>query len=367
MSTDRIKKFAGILVDYSLKIKAGDLFLIKGETGALPLMKEVFKLAVKKGAIPYIKIEHCDLKEYFYKNAKTRQLKFCSPIEKYEMKKVDALLSIIGSENTCYLRNVAPVKIATKTKGYMPVRKIYMDRSGTGDLKWCVTLFPTNALAQDTGMSLSEFEEFVYSACKINSNNPVNQWKKVSSLQAKLVKFLNRKNEFRVTGDDVNLKFKTHDRIWINCDGKNNFPDGEIFTCPLENSVEGYIRFNLPQYYNGKVITDIHLKFEKGKIVKFSAEKGREFLKEIMNIDRGVKRLGEFAIGTNYNIKHQCKNILFDEKIGGTIHMAVGASIKSAGGKNISSIHWDMIHRMKKNHCIYADNILIYKNSRFKI
>jgi aminopeptidase len=216
-------------------------------------------------------------------------------------------------------------------------------------------------------MSLTDYEDFVYKAGHVDSGDPVKHWKKVHREQDRLVKKLNRVGELRVRADGTDLRMRVKGRKWINCAGTENFPDGEIFTSPLETSVEGHIRFTFPAVYMGREVEDVRLDFAKGRVVGHSAAKNEDFLKAMLDTDKGARGVGEFAIGTNYDIKRFSKNTLFDEKIGGTCHLAVGAAIDEAGGKNHSAIHWDMVCDLRKGGEITADGKVIYRNGKFTI
>ncbi len=241
-----------------------------------------------------------------------------------------------------------------------------MKRMTEGKLKWVGLPYPINAQAQEAAMSLAEYEDFVYSSCLVDNEDPIVEWKKIHKQQEKICEFLNQVNEIHIKGEDTDLTFNVKDRKWENCDGKFNMPDGEICTAPIENSANGTIRFTFPGIYSGREIEDIKLKFRDGKVVEASAAKGDELLQQILKIE-GADRIGEAAIGTNYGITRFTKNMLFDEKMGETIHMALGASFPEHGGLNKSAIHWDILKDMKKDGEIYADEKLFYKNGKFLI
>ncbi|MFH1373890.1 MAG: aminopeptidase [bacterium] len=363
----RIKKLANVLVHYSIKLKKGQLFRIEGEIVTRPLMQAVFEEAIKVGAHPYTVIRMPEMEEMFLKQGSDSQLKYISPITRYELDKMDARLVIMGSQNTRYLSGVNPERQMLQRRAMRPLIDRWFKRTADGSISWCGTLFPTAAEAQESDLSLSDYEDFVYRACHVHAGDPVAHWKKIAREQARLVKILNRFDRIHVRTPDTDLKLRVKGRRWVNCAGTENFPDGEIFTSPLENSAEGFIRYSFPAVYMGREVEDVRLEFKKGKVVKESAAKNRRYLTSMLNTDPGARRLGEFAIGTNYSIKRFSKNILFDEKIGGTCHLAVGMSIPEAGGKNRSSIHWDMICDLKKDSEITADGKVIYRNGKFTI
>ena len=363
----RVEKLAKVLVHYSLKIKKGQLVKIQGETCSLPLITAIYSEVLKVGAQPYTRLVVPEHEEMFLKQATDAQLKYISPVSRTEASKMDVLVHIWGSENTRNLSGVDPKRQAKMRQYMRPLSNILYRRMGNKSLNWCGTLFPTNAEAQEADMSLADWEDFVYGAGHIQAADPVKHWKKISKEQARLVKILNRTDRLHIRSADTDLKMRVKGRKWINCAGEQNFPDGEIFTGPIEDSVEGVIRFTYPAIYMGREVEDVTLELKKGKVVRESATKNQAFLTSMLNMDKGARFVGEIAIGTNYDIKRFSKNILFDEKIGGTCHMAVGRSIEESGGKNVSSLHWDMICGMQKNAEILADGKVIYRNGKFTI
>lgn len=367
MSDIRLSKLAKVLVNYSLRLKKGDTFLIDSKTPCIPLVREVYKEALLAGALPILFNQMEDAAEILLKYGSDEQISYVPQHIIDVIKNIDADLTIWGSNNTKSLTNIDPAKIKLRSQSMSEFHKIYMERIGNGSLKWCGTQFPTHAHAMDAEMSLSEYEDFVYEAGHINCEDPVSEWIRIHNEQQKLVDILNTKSDFEIKSKDTHLTLSTKGRIWINCDGKENFPDGEVFTSPVENSINGHIRYTFPAIYNGREVEDITLTFKDGKVVEAKAAKGENYLLQMLDIDEGSKFVGEFAIGTNYDIKKFTKNILFDEKIGGTIHIAVGAGMPECGSKNVSSLHWDMICDMMNGGEIYADGELLYKDGKFLI
>jgi aminopeptidase len=363
----RLKILANILINYSLKIKKDDLFLIQGGTVAAPLIKEVYKQAIKIGAHPYTQVGIDGLSEIYYKYSNENQLRFLSPITKFEIKNIDVKLSIISLNNTRCLSGINPKKQAIAGETHKPISDLFLKRAALKELRWCVTQFPTNAAAQDAEMSLDDYENFIFKAAHVNDKKPVNHWKNVFLKQEKIKEKLESKNKIRIIAEDTDLEFSVKGRQWINCAGKENFPDGEIFTGPLEYSANGMISYSFPAVHGGRLADNVKLWFKKGKIVKTYASKGKDFLNSMLESDKGARRIGEFAFGTNYGIKDYTKNTLFDEKIGGTIHIAIGSGYPETGSKNKSAIHWDMVCDLRKKGEVYADNELIFKNGKFII
>jgi aminopeptidase len=364
---ERIQRLARTLIHYSIKLKKGQLIQIQGEPTASPLIKAVFEEAVRVGAHPYTKIKIPDTDEILLKNGSDAQLKYINPLVRTAAGKIDALVSIWGTENTKYLSGVNPKRQALARKSMGPIIKKMFKRIADKSLSWVGTQFPTLADAQEAEMSLSEYEDFVYRAGHVHAGDPVKHWKKVARDQARLVRILNRIDRLHIQAEGTDLKMRVKGRKWVNCAGTENFPDGEIFTSPIESTVQGHIHFSFPACYMGREVEDVRLEFKNGKAVKQSAGKNEAFLKAMLDLDKGARHVGEIAVGTNYDIKRFSRNILFDEKIGGTCHMAVGASIPEAGGKNVSALHWDMICDLKKGGEIKADGKVIYRNGKFTV
>jgi len=362
----RISRLANLIVNYCIDVKENDEVYITGTFEALPLIRELFREILLNNGYPMVHFTDETLIETFYKYAKEDMLKYVSPIDKFIIEHINARISIISNTHTKYLSGISPEKVKIRNAATRELTEIFMKRSSIGDLKWVVTLYPTRALAQEASMSMFEFEDFVYSACMVDRENPVKVWKEVKEKQAKIVDFLNKAKEIRIVSPDTDLYLRVDGRKWINDDGKNNMPGGEVFSAPIEDSVEGTIVFTYPAIWRGIEVENVKLKFKHGEVVEAKASKGEEFLKKLIETDEGARRVGEIAFGLNYNIKRFTKIILFDEKIGGTIHLALGAAYPETGGKNKSSIHWDMIKDMRYGK-VYVDGELVYENGKFKI
>ena len=365
MKDKRLEKLADVLVNYSLSIKKGDLFIINGSTLTIPLIKEVYKKALIAGAHPHVRLFDEDFSEMFYKYASDRQLRYVSPISEFEVKTVDARLTILGPKNTKHLTNIDPKKQAIVSNATQKLHQIFLDRAAKGELRWCLTQYPTPAAAQDAEMSLEEYEDFIFKAAHVDKRDPISYWKEMKKRQDKIVKLLSSKKILRVVAEDTDLTLSVEGRKWINCHGKENFPDGEVFTGPVENSANGHVTYSFPISHGGREVENVRLEFRKGKVVRAKASKGEKFLKSMLAMDEGASRIGEFSFGTNYGIKKYTKNTLFDEKIGGTIHIAVGSGYPETGSKNKSGLHWDMVCDLRKGGEVYADGELIYKNGKF--
>lgn len=364
---NRIKKHAEVLLKYSVDLKKGEKIAIAGDVVTLPLIKESYRLAVELGALPQVMISSEELKEILLKGGSEEQIKYVPDSVKKAFETVDVMLSFFGGANTRMFSNVNPEKLKLSAQGSSEITKIFYERVAKKELRWCGTMFPNQANAQEANMSISEYEDFVYGAGYIDREDPVAEWKEIEKKQEDICNILNGKKHLRIVSKDTDLKMSIEGRKWVNCCGRVNFPDGEVFTGPVEDSVKGHIRFSFPGIYGGREIEDIQLTFESGKVVKAVAAKGQELLEQLLETDKGARYVGEIAVGTNYNIKKFTKHMLFDEKIGGTVHLAIGRSIPESLGKNQSAIHWDMLCDMKKGGEIYADGELVYKDGKFLI
>jgi len=360
------EQYAKLLINYSLKLKKGDKFLITSTYLSEVLLREIYREALSVGAHPEFRIGLNGTEKIFYDIASDEQLKYVSPLEKYVFDNYDAMLLVKAPFNLKELENIDPTKKKMTSIAKTDLMKTFMDKISIGRLKWSLCEFPTDAAAQEGGMSTSEYEEFVYSACFLYEDDPIGKWCELRDKQQQIVDYLNGKEQIKYISKDLNITFSAKGRKWINSAGTTNMPSGEVFTSPVEDSVNGRIRFSYPGIYMGQEIENITLEVKDGKVVSWDAKKGKELLDKILEIP-GAKRFGEAAIGINKGIKKFTKNMLFDEKIGGTIHMAIGAAYPKTGGKNESSIHWDMLADMSEGGQIYADGELIYKNGEFII
>ncbi|MBM2825827.1 MAG: peptidase aminopeptidase [Dehalococcoidales bacterium] len=305
--------------------------------------------------------------EIFFRYASDEQLKHVPKPLELVMETYDVRISILAESNTKALSNVESGKIVLQQRARTELMNTFMRRSAAGELRWTVAPFPTNAFAQDAEMSLSEYEEFVYGACLPDMDNPVGYWQQFSARQEKIVRWLKGKTNLHIRGPETELRLSIAGRSFVNCDGHYNMPDGEIFTGPVENSIEGNVYFSYPAIYRGREVTGVRLWFERGKVVKASADKNEDFLLKTLDTDAGSRFVGEFAIGTSRSITRFTREILFDEKIGGSFHMALGAGYPETGSKNKSAIHWDMICDLREGGEIWVDNELFYRNGIFTI
>jgi aminopeptidase len=365
MADPRVERLARLAVRYSVAAKKGQEIMIVGPTEAAPFVRELYREVVEVGAHPITLTSVDGLENIFFKHASDEQIKFVSPFKKFLYEKADAMIGIAHSTNTRGLSGVSPDKLRMSAVARTEIMKTMMTRTAKGDFSWVAVPYPGNSDAQEASMSLADYEEFVYSACLVKEGDPIKAWQNVHREQQKMVDRLDGVKELRFVGLDTDLTMSVAGRKWINCDGRHNMPDGEVFTAPVENSVNGKIRFTYPGIYMGKEIEDISLTFRDGKVARAQAAKGEDLLQSLTKADKGACRLGEVAIGTNDGIKSFTKHMLFDEKIGGTVHMAIGAGYPETGSKNESAIHWDILKDMKKGGKIFADGRLVYKDGKF--
>ena len=365
MSDLRASKLAGLLVDYSVAVKPGDKVVINGGADAAPLVREVYAAVLKAGGHPLLLVSLPGMDEVLYRYATDEQLRFVAPPVKSIMETYDVSISIGSTDNTRSLSGIDPGRITLRSQGRREILDIFMARAAKGELRWTYAMFPTNAYAQDADMSLSDYEDFVYGACMPDLNDPVGYWRNFSARQQKIIDWLQGKKQFHIQGRETDLRLSIAGRVFRNCDGHHNMPDGEIFTGPVEDSLEGHVRFSYPAIYQEREVTGVRLDFAKGKVVQAQAEKNEEFLLKMIATDEGSCYAGEFAIGTNEGIKKFTRQILFDEKIAGSFHLALGSGYPETGSVNKSAIHWDMICDLREESEIRVDDILLYKDGQF--
>jgi len=361
-----IKKLAQVLTGYSVDIRKGHEVFVNSNVVGMPLVEEIYAEVIKKGGNPIVELSSERLQDIFMFNASEEQLTHISPLERFIFENMDIYISVFSDANTKHFTNVSAERLKKRSASRRPLTETFIKRESEGKLQWTLSAYPTDAMAQEAQMSYAEYERFVFSSCLVDRENPIDEWKKISKNQEHIADFLNKAKIVRFTGEDTDLTVRTEGRKWINCDGKKNMPDGEVFTGPIEDSAEGKIRFTYPGIYQGKEVEDIRLFFEKGKVIRAEASKGEDLLNQMIAADEGASRIGEISVGTNPGITRFTKNMLFDEKMGGTMHLALGFSIPESGGKIISAIHWDILKDMKNGE-IYADDVLFFKDGKFLI
>jgi aminopeptidase len=360
MIDPRVQKLANILVNYCLGVQPGETLFINAGIPGEALALEAYKEGLKAGAHVTLYSSFPQVDELFYKYGSDAQIEFIPPIMSvYET--YHRILFIYADQNTRALSGADPAKRAKWLQANKTWFKLMNTREGMG--QWCSTLFPTHATAQDANMSLEEFEDLVFHAGMLDSADPIAEWKALGAKMWKLANWLSRRDKVVAKGKDIDLEFSIKGRKFMTTDVKANFPGGEILTSPVEDSVNGWIRFRFPAVVMGQEITNMQMWFENGKIVKETADRGQETLTALLNTDAGARYLGEFAIGTNYNVTRPTKHMLFDEKMGGTIHIAPGEGFLETGGKNESGLHWDILCDMSESE-MTADGDPFYCNGK---
>jgi aminopeptidase len=364
MQDIRIERWAHTLVHYCLYLKAGEPVAIRATPLAAPLIEAVYREVVRVGAHPLPLIELESLDEILLREGNESQIATISPVLAATVEYVDAQLTIGSKGNTKSLGNIDPARLAMRRQAGLAMQKTRRKREQAGKFRWSLTLYPTEAYAQDAEMSLSEFEEFVFDACFLNDPDPIARWQEISAQQQRLVDWLKGRRHVQIKGAGTDLALSIKDRVFINSDGKRNFPSGEFFTGPVENSANGVITFDIPASYEGHAIEGVRLVFREGKVVEASARQGQAFLEQMLELDAGARYLGEFAFGNNARMMRGIKNTLFDEKLGGTVHLALGASYPETGGLNQSALHWDMVCDLRRSGEVWVDDVLFLKNGK---
>ena len=360
MKDQRISNLAQVILSHSLKLKSGESLIIEGETGATPLIKEVYRLALASGAHPYVRILTPELAKDFYTLATDDQLQYVHDLEWVYRTKFDARCRILGESNTRLLTQVDPVrqKLATLARKDLIKEALKNER-------WNISIFPTNAYAQDAEMSVDDLADLIFAACFCDNGDPVARLHKFNDWQSQLRDRLQQSSQVRIVSKDTDITMATTGRKYSVEDAAVNLPSGEIYTGPVENSVNGEIRFTYPVIFNGREISNIWLRFRDGEVVDYQADKNKQALAELLSMDPGAKRLGELGIGTNPHITRFYGNLLLDEKISGTIHLALGRSYPETLGCNQSLIHIDMVCELRYGGEIYLDGELFQKNGEF--
>ena len=367
MTDPRVRKMADVLVNYSTGVKEGQWVVINGPILAEPLMTECFRSVLAAGGNPTTLFNSPRTREILLRDGSDSQLQFVPPSIKLIFDEMDAYIAIWAPSNTQALTSVDPQRMVLEQQATGPILETYMRRSAEGNLVWTGSAHPTEAAAQDAMMSLTEYENFIYSAALLSEPDPIAAWKALGVRQDRLVDWLAPRSEVHVTAPGTDLRLNVAGRTWINDDGHKNFPGGEVFTGPIEESVEGEIAFTYPGSYSGKEVSGVRLRLERGVVIDASAETNESFLHEMLDLDEGAKRVGEFAFGTNTGIARFTRSVLFDEKIGGTLHMALGASIPETGGVNKSALHWDMVSDLRGGGQVTVDGDLFSKNGEFQV
>jgi aminopeptidase len=361
------QKFARLMVDYSTHVQPGDRVAITTSTAAIPFVIELYRIVVSRGAYPHVLMDIPNQDEILLANASDELLDFTPVFHKIAFEEFDVLLKVRAETNTRLLTHADPQR---QKRRFNTISKLYaaqFQRGASGALRWMSTIYPTQAYAMEAETGFEEFKDFFFRACHTDdaTPDPVAHWQQVKKDQQASIDLLQGHDQVELHGPNVDLRLSIKDRTFINACGQVNLPDGDVYTGPVEDSVNGWVRFTFPAVSEGTLVEGIELHFQDGKVVKASAEKNQAHLMEMLDFDAGSRYVGEFAIGTNYQIDRFSRNILLDEKIGGSFHLALGRGYPETGNHNESSIHWDLICDLRNDSEILVDHELVYKNGKF--
>jgi aminopeptidase len=359
MNDPRVRNLARIIVRYSIEARAGEAVGVTCAAVGMPLVVETYEELIRAGAFPVLRIQPDEAAEILLRLGRPAHFTTLTPYARAYARCIDKSVTIHADANTRALSGVDAKRQVQMAIANRPVQEILRHKP------WVLTLFPTAAFAQDANMSLREFEDFVYGATYADEKDPVAAWRAVHRMQAKLIGRLEGARDVRIVGPGTDLRLSVAGRTFINSDGHRNMPSGEVFTGPVEDSAEGVIAYDFPVCHGGREVEGVRLVFRKGVVVEATARKNEAFLLSMLDSDPGARRLGELGIGTNRRIQRFTKSILFDEKIGGTIHLAVGRSYPETGGTNQSSLHWDMIKDLRRGGAVYVDGKVFEKDGKF--
>jgi aminopeptidase len=365
MRDPRVERLADLITGYSLDVREGQTMRIDAEESAIPLVAALYRSALRRGALPYVHVTPAGVDEILLFEGSEEQLAHIAEADRLQSDEADAWVTIWSQSNTRALTRADPERRRIHLSAQYRLVNRRWQRIGLGELALCGMLFPTQAHAQDAEMSLSDYEDFVYGACHVDEDDPSAHWRLVAASLRRHADNLESVRELRIVGPDTDLIVGVDGRKWIAADGRFNMPDGEVFTSPVETETEGEIRYTFPAIYHGREVEDVRLRFEGGRVVAAEAARGSDYLSSLLDMDEGARVLGEVAFGLNYEIDRFTRNILFDEKIGGTMHLALGSAFPQAGGSNTSGLHWDMICDLRAEGEVYADGELIWKAGRF--
>jgi aminopeptidase len=363
----RADALASILVRYSTAVKKGDVCVIQSTTTAETLVQSVYEEVLRAGGLPVLQVGTEGATAALYELASDEQLDWVAPTARWGIEEADVRIAIMADTNPRELSSVDPSRQQRTARARKPLMETAMRRAAAGEYRWALTLFPTQAYAAEAGMSLAAYEDFYYAACLATDAEPLTAWQRQSDDVNRWAEWIQGREEVRIVGPGTDVKLNVAGRTWVPCAGTHNMPDGEFFTGPVEDSVNGEVSFSFPASYAGREVAGVRMRFENGRVVDASAERGEAFLLETLDTDEGARRLGELGIGTNYGISTGTKEILLDEKIGGTVHMAIGASYPETGGTNESAVHWDMVCDLRQGGTITVDGEELQRDGRFLV
>jgi aminopeptidase len=363
----RVTNLAQILVRYSTGVSEGETVVVEGSSAAEPLIAAVYEEVLSAGGNPVVAMAFEGQPAAYYRLASDAQLEWVSPLSEWAAEEADCRIAIGAETNTRQLSRVDPERQTKRQAATRHLMEKTMQRAAEGTHRWVYTIFPTNGYASDAEMSLDEFEDFYFGACLATDGDPVGAWKRASAECERLAEWIQGSEEVRVTAPGTDITLGVEGRTFIPCAGEHNMPDGEFFTGPIEDSVEGEVSFHLPAVIGGREVTGVRFRFEGGKVVDASADRNEDYLIKLLDTDEGARRLGELGIGTNYGIDRGTRDVLLDEKIGGTVHMAVGASYPESGGTNESAVHTDLVCDLRQGGRIEVDGELFQEDGVFRV
>jgi len=349
----RWKKLGNLLVNYSMKVQPGEKVMIAMvEKETYPLMHAIYEASIKVGAYPQVQFLSEELNRLVLKYGDNNLIKWIPEIEAYGMEWADVYFGLRGAHNLDVLWDIPAEKLSALRRAMGQVSTMRWEKT-----RWCLLRVPNAAFAYQAGVDEESIMDMFFDACLLN-------WPEVSKEWRRWAGILNKGRYVRVVGRDTDLSFSTEGRTWSVAEGIGNMPDGEIATSPVETTVDGHIYFEFPGVLGGRLIHDMHLHWKKGKLVKATSSTNQDFLQTVIHTDPGASLIGEFAFGTNPKVKYFCKDILFDEKIAGTIHIALGRAYPKTGGTNKSAIHWDIIKDLRQEGQVYMDGKIIFENGK---
>ena len=369
MSDLRLRKFAQIMVDHSTRVQPGDRVAVNATTAAEPVLLPLYELILERGGYPHLLIDLPAQEEILFAHASDEQLEFVPIFHQAAFDQFDVLIKIRSELNTRGLSGVASERLSHRQKAIANLISTQMRRGAEGSLRWLSTQYPTPAYAMEAEMGIEEYSDFFFRACHADEGtpDPVAHWQGIEREQQRIIVAVQGRNKVAVRGPHADLTLSVQGRTFKNACGQNNLPDGEIFTGPVEDSVNGWVRYSYPAIYQGRVVEGIELQFEDGRVVNATAAKNQDVLLAMLDIDAGARYVGEFAIGTNFEINRFTHSTLLDEKIGGSFHMALGAGYPETGSQNKSQIHWDMICDLRQDSEITVDGEIFYRDGQFII
>jgi aminopeptidase len=361
----RLSTLASVVMRYSLDVRAGDIVMVQGPAAAAPFWTALASELADLGAHPMFRPELEGVDALVLERGSQEQITAITELERIESEVPNKVLTVWYETNTRRLSAVAPARLAAARAARADLWRRFFERVAAGEARWCGVTLPSQASAQEAAMSLEEYQQFVYGAGHLEDADPISRWRQVSAEQAEVIEKLSPVRELRIVAEETDLTVDVGASTWLNADGHENFPDGEVYTSPDAGATRGHISFSFDSTYHGNDVAGVRLWFEDGRVVREEASRGARFLTGMLDMDEGARRLGEVAFGLNDEIQRATRNTAFDEKIGGTCHVALGMAFPEAGGSNHSGLHWDLVCDLRQGGEVYGDGELIARNGRF--